>query len=166
MILPAGLPAKAIPATCVPWEYLPYSPRFSKKGLKSSFSRVERFFLYSEEPDLCLRIKRAGWSVRHLPTMTVIHHAGKGGIRPKLRAQEAFARRQYARKHFAAPHRFAYLAAIASGHLLRAGLFSRGQQPDCRVAARLALRTLAGLTEPPYGHPPRAALLRPVRREP
>ena len=27
----------------------------------------ERFFMYSEEPDLCLRMKRAGWRVRHLP---------------------------------------------------------------------------------------------------
>ena len=27
----------------------------------------ERFFIYCEEPDLCLRIKRAGWEVQHLP---------------------------------------------------------------------------------------------------
>ena len=27
----------------------------------------ERFFIYSEETDLCLRIKQAGWEIRHLP---------------------------------------------------------------------------------------------------
>ncbi len=43
----------------------------------------ERFFLYSEEPDLCLRMKRAGWGVRHLPTMTILHHSGKGGHPPQ-----------------------------------------------------------------------------------
>ena len=43
----------------------------------------ERFFLYSEEPDLCLRIKRAGWSIRHLPAMTILHHAGKAGMPPQ-----------------------------------------------------------------------------------
>jgi len=49
----------------------------------------ERFFLYSEEPDLCLRIKRAGWQVRHLPQMTIVHHAGKGGVQPRMVAQDA-----------------------------------------------------------------------------
>ena len=39
----------------------------------------ERFFIYSEEPDLCLRIKRAGWRVRHFPSMTIVHHAAKAG---------------------------------------------------------------------------------------
>ena len=34
----------------------------------------ERFFVYSEEVDLCLRIKRAGWKIVHLPTMTILHH--------------------------------------------------------------------------------------------
>ncbi len=60
----------------------------------------ERFFLFSEEPDLCLRMKRAGWGVLHLPTMTILHHAAKGGIRPRMMAQDAFTRLQYARKHF------------------------------------------------------------------
>ena len=46
------------------------------------------FFIYSEEPDLCLRIKRAGWQVRHLPQMTIVHHAGKGGVRPRMVAQD------------------------------------------------------------------------------
>ena len=45
----------------------------------------ERFFLYCEEPDLCLRVMRAGWRVRHLPQLTIRHHAGKGGVRPRMR---------------------------------------------------------------------------------
>ena len=67
----------------------------------------ERFFLQCEEPDLCLRIKRAGWRVRHLPSMTILHH-GKPGVRPRMVAQEAYARRQYAQKHFSKPYGSAY----------------------------------------------------------
>ena len=69
----------------------------------------ERFFIYSEEPDLCLRIKRGGWEVRHLPQMTIVHHAGKGGVRPRMVAQDAYTRKQYAEKHFGPVHRRAYL---------------------------------------------------------
>ena len=67
-----------------------------REALLSAGLLDERFFIYSEEPDLCLRIKRAGWAIRHLPTMTIIHHAGKGGLRPKMIAQDVFTRRQYA----------------------------------------------------------------------
>lgn len=117
----------------------------------------ERFFLYSEEPDLCLRITRAGWRVRHVPRMTIVHHAGKGGMRPKMVAQEAFTRRQYALKHFGASHRAAYLAAVGSGHLLRAAIHNRSRHPDSHEASRLALRTLLGRADPPFGAPPRTA---------
>jgi hypothetical protein len=82
----------------------------------------ERFFLYCEEPDLCLRVRRAGWQVRHLPQMTIRHHAGKGGVRPRMLAQEAYARRQYARKHFGAAHRGLYLGALALRYGLRVPL--------------------------------------------
>ena len=50
-----------------------------REALLSAGLLDERFFIYSEEPDLCLRMKRAGWGVRHLPQMTIVHHAGKGG---------------------------------------------------------------------------------------
>ena len=119
----------------------------------------ERLFIYSEDPDLALRIKRAGWDVRHLPTMTIIHHAGKGGVRPKMVAQDAFSRLQYARKHFSRPYRWAYMSAVALGHVVR-GIAPHGgeQRGDRREAARLALSTLAGRTAPPFGHPPATAL--------
>ena len=85
-----------------------------REALLSAGLFDERFFVYSEEPDLCLRIKRAGWGVRHLPAMTILHHARKGGIRPAMIAQEAFTRRQYALKHFSTGRRAAYLAAVGA----------------------------------------------------
>lgn len=37
----------------------------------------EDFFMYSEEMDLCRRIKAAGWRVVYEPAATVLHHEGK-----------------------------------------------------------------------------------------
>ena len=37
----------------------------------------DRFFMYSEEVDLCRRIKIAGWRVVYLPDAEVVHHEGK-----------------------------------------------------------------------------------------
>jgi GT2 family glycosyltransferase len=104
----------------------------------------ERFFLYCEEPDLCLRVKRAGWQVRHLPQMTIRHHAGRGGVRPRMAAQEAYARRQYARKHFGAPHRTLYLGALA----LRYGLRIPSRRGSAQALAALG-RARGPFIEPP-----------------
>jgi GT2 family glycosyltransferase len=121
----------------------------------------ERFFIYSEEPDLCVRVKRAGWRVRHLPTMTIVHHAGKGGVRPKMVAQGAFTRRQYAHKHFGPVRRRLYVAALATRHVVRAVPVPGGEAGALRQeAARLALRTLAGRTAAPFGQPPPTAITR------
>ena len=119
----------------------------------------ERFFIYCEEPDLCLRIKRAGWRVRHLPSMTILHRTKDGGVRPRMVAQDAYARRQYAQKHFSKPYGSAYLAAVGVGHVLRA-VSPRARNAVKREAARLALRTLAGRTAPPFRAPPQTALPR------
>ena len=110
----------------------------------------ERFFMYCEEPDLCLRIRRAGWRVRHLPSVTILHHAGKAGWNPRFVAQDAYARRQYMQKHFAPVHRALALSAFALGHGIRAALGS----PERRLSSRAALRTLAGLEPPPFGDRP------------
>jgi N-acetylglucosaminyl-diphospho-decaprenol L-rhamnosyltransferase len=120
----------------------------------------ERFFIYSEEPDLCLRIKRAGWSVRHLPQMTILHHACKGGVRPRMVAQDAFARRQYAQKHFLGPQRVLYLCGLGARHVIRAASATvSGEDASLhREAAQLAIRTLTGRADPPFGPPPATAL--------
>lgn len=120
----------------------------------------ERFFLYCEEPDLCLRIKRAGWEVRHLPIMRILHHAGGAGFEPRFVAQEAFARRQYMQKHFSPPRRWAGLAAYAVGYLLRAtvGGRDRAQAREQRAASRAALKALLGIGPPPFAEPPGQAV--------
>lgn len=37
----------------------------------------EAFFMYSEEVDLCLRLKQGGWRVVYVPEAVVIHYEGK-----------------------------------------------------------------------------------------
>jgi N-acetylglucosaminyl-diphospho-decaprenol L-rhamnosyltransferase len=126
-----------------------------REALLSAGLMDERLFLYSDEPDLCIRIKQAGWKIVHSPRMTIVHHAGKAGIKPKLVAQDVFARRVYAEKHFSRPHRYAYLAAVAARHGARAMLpRGMGGGPQRRAASKLALSTLFGRAEPPFGAPP------------
>jgi N-acetylglucosaminyl-diphospho-decaprenol L-rhamnosyltransferase len=135
-----------------------------REALFSAGLMDERFFIYSEEPDLCLRMKRAGWRTRHLPTLTIIHHAGKGGVRPKMVAQDVFTRRQYALKHFSAPRRAAYLTGVGVRLGVRAAVPGGGRGPDRRAAARLALRTLVGREDPPFGTPPAVAVAPPAQQ--
>ena len=42
----------------------------------------ERFFMYNEDVDFCLRAKKAGWKVYYHPSMQVSHHIG-GSSRQK-----------------------------------------------------------------------------------
>jgi GT2 family glycosyltransferase len=126
-----------------------------REALQSAGFMDERFFLFCDETDLCLRIKQAGWEVRHLPDLTILHHAGKAGWNPKLEAQGAYAKRLYLQKHFSPPHRLAATAALALGYGLRSAWPS---EPQRREAARAALGTLLGRRPPPYGRPPRVAL--------
>lgn len=130
-----------------------------REALLSSGLLDERFFLYCEETDLCLRIKQSGWEICHLPSMTIVHHAGKDELRPRMVAQDAFARQQYARKHFDQPRRTVYMGALLARHLLRALRPGSDRTAAARrTAARAALRTLSGRVEPPFGGPAATAV--------
>lgn len=126
-----------------------------REALESAGPLDERFFFYSEEVDFCLRVKRAGWEIRHLPRFTIVHYGGTTGSSPRMEAQMAYARSQYAAKHFGQPRRTAFLAAIALRHLLRWIAFSLPRSNRRRAEAqRLALMTLLGREAPPFGTPP------------
>lgn len=130
-----------------------------REALASAGLMDERFFLYSEEPDLSLRLLRAGWETRHFPQMTVLHHAGKAGISERIESQDAFARWQNARKHFSPAHRVAYGAALGLRYTVRSVRMGSSEHSRKRAAAnRRALKTLLGLQQPPYEQPPAQAL--------
>jgi len=137
-----------------------------REALLSAGLLDERFFIYSEEPDLCLRIKRGGWQVRHMPQLAIVHHAGKGGVRPRMIAQDAYTRKQYAYKYFSRSYRVLYLAACGFHYLIRAvGARAAGQEAaPHREGALLALRTLTGRAGPPFGTPPPTAVDPAVNR--
>jgi N-acetylglucosaminyl-diphospho-decaprenol L-rhamnosyltransferase len=114
----------------------------------------ERFFLFSEETDLCWRLKRNGWQVVHLPQVTIRHHESDRQQNANLEAQAAYARMQFARKHFpdaAADYRW----ALGLRYALRVGAYTlRGRAPDGRrEAARAALRTVVK-DRAPFGAQP------------
>jgi GT2 family glycosyltransferase len=61
----------------------------------------ERFFIYYEEVDWCLRIKQAGWSVMYVPQCQALHHGGCSANQFKAfpYIEGARSKIQYFRKH-------------------------------------------------------------------
>ena len=131
-----------------------------REAIESAGFLDERFFIYSEETDFCLRIVRAGWEVYHFPYVSIIHHAGKAGFNSRMASQEAYARRQYLAKHYGPARKAAGVGVLALRYAVRAvgggrdGAVNRAR----REASRHALATLLGLKEPPFGRPPRQAV--------
>jgi GT2 family glycosyltransferase len=69
----------------------------------------ERFFLYEEDVDLCLRVRKAGWRVVYTPRAVVMHHLGRS-----MEKIPARSRLEYDRSHlfFYAKHRSAAVTAL------------------------------------------------------
>jgi GT2 family glycosyltransferase len=117
----------------------------------------ERFFLYSEETEWCYRIRRAGWDVRHLPVMAILHHCG-GSSRPELAAQLSYSKLLFADKHFGGGRRARFRAALAARHLIRLTLLAPPAAFRRRLRMRvrgeaLALKVSLGLAEAPFSAP-------------
>jgi len=120
----------------------------------------ERFFLYSEEVDWCLRIRAAGWDIRHLPVMEVIHH--EGPTTPARVAEECHSRMLFARKHFGGRRARAIHGALLLKHGLRVTLYAVPAllRPSLRHRLRCeahGLGVLAGAMRPPLSTAARRA---------
>lgn len=98
----------------------------------------EGYFLYFEDIEYCLRARRAGWGIRHLPEARAVHFRGGSGPVKSL-AKE---RRRLPAYYYASRTRFMRQAHGWSGPLRAnlAWMFGRG------IAH---LRLLAGKTVPP-----------------
>ena len=121
-----------------------------REALESAGCFDERFFMYSEETDLCRRVKTAGWEIRHLPQMTILHHM-TDGVKPHIESLYAATRMMYARKHFSPGHRALYRGAVLLRHLLRLGYAGTGEL-GCqkRAASRAVVATLLGRRPVPF----------------
>jgi N-acetylglucosaminyl-diphospho-decaprenol L-rhamnosyltransferase len=110
----------------------------------------ERFFLFSEETDLCWRFRKRGWGVVHLPMVTITHHDGAVAD-PRIEAQAAYARIQFAEKHFGR-RALAYRIATALRYAVRLAANSVPGVGDetARLKARAALGTVLGRQPPPF----------------
>jgi len=82
----------------------------------------ERFFMYGEELDWCLRARQAGWKVMYYPAATIIHHKGGSTIHNTRKAAFEFYRAMYLfhRKHYAGRH------SPITNSLVYAGIFCAG----------------------------------------
>jgi N-acetylglucosaminyl-diphospho-decaprenol L-rhamnosyltransferase len=62
----------------------------------------EGFFMYSEEVDLCYRLRAAGWEVQFTPLAEVVHVGGASTTQNRLamEVQRYAATRQFYRKHY------------------------------------------------------------------
>ncbi|MGA2009963.1 MAG: glycosyltransferase family 2 protein [Solirubrobacteraceae bacterium] len=122
-----------------------------REALESAGCFDERFFMYSDETDLCRRIKTAGWEIRHLPQMTILHHDRKAGVKPHIESLGAITRTMYGRKYFSPGHRAGYAGVVMLRHLLRAvysGPGELGRQK--RAANREVVATMLGRRPVPF----------------
>lgn len=84
----------------------------------------EGFFMYSEEVDLCTRLRKSGWELYWLPRAEVIHY---GGQSTRLVVEEMFlnlyqAKVQYFRKHHGALPAFQYKLILLAAGLARVSM--------------------------------------------
>jgi hypothetical protein len=97
----------------------------------------EDFFLYEEDADLCLRLRRAGWRIVHSPTAEALHRLGRSTgqapARTRLLYQESHL--VYYGKHCGTAQtlalRLTFVAEALAGLLL-------GRGPGADAAARRA----------------------------
>ena len=81
----------------------------------------------------------------------ILHHAGKGGISPKMESLGAVTRMMYARKHFSPAHRAAFGGAIYLRHAARAVYGGAGETGQARrKASREVIATLRGRRPVPF----------------
>jgi GT2 family glycosyltransferase len=140
-------------------------------ALRATGAFDERFFMYSEETDLCRRIATAGWEVRYVPSARVMHHEGQSSAQNVAARHTNFhrARVAYFRKHHgrlaAATVRFGVLAEFALELVVEACKLVARSKPDLRreriAMYRKVLSDGLGPTasvDPIVAGPPRAQL--------
>jgi GT2 family glycosyltransferase len=129
-----------LPRTC---DWISSSFMFVRREALESVGGFDARFGRFGEADLCRRLDRAGWETVHIPSLTVRHRRLDADRDRELEPQAAFARMQFARKHFpsvAADYRW----ALALRYAIRVGAYGllRRYEDGRHRAARAALTTV------------------------
>jgi GT2 family glycosyltransferase len=115
----------------------------------------ERFFLYSEEVDLCERARRAGWQVGYLPSATVVHALAKRRFDAHRTRLLAWSRVVYLEKWYG---RWAGLALrIARAAFLARQVVRRGRRGAATDEERTELVATLRFPRDRYGPAPPSA---------
>ena len=95
----------------------------------------DRFFIYCEEIDWCMRIKRAGWQIWCVPSAEIVHHEAQSSrqFRDAMFVELWRARFRLFDKHYSPAFRWAVR------RIVRAGLWNSARQ--IRAAARAGVVT-------------------------
>jgi len=132
---------------------------------RSAFEAIggfdERVFLYSEDTDLCARLRERGFVVWYEPAATAEHEGGGSAPRPAQAALYAEARVLYARLHERGVRYAAFRAACALHELLR--LPVAAMRSTMHLRARLG--ALAASLRAPPSVPEGEALRRGEEKE-
>lgn len=82
------------------------------------------YFIYTEETDLCQRIRRAGWSIYFVPAASILHHGGQSTRQVALAMFLQLYRSKllYFRKHHGAGATFLYKLLLFCATLVRLSL--------------------------------------------
>ena len=112
----------------------------------------ERFFLFSEETDLCWRLKRAGWQVVHMPEVTIRHFEHEHGRTRAWRPNPPTPGCSSPASTSATS--LGYRWALALRYALRVGVYSALACAGAAAAARAALATVLDGRPPFAARPP------------
>jgi N-acetylglucosaminyl-diphospho-decaprenol L-rhamnosyltransferase len=104
----------------------------------------ERFFIYCEEIDWCLRFRRAGWRVSCVPRARIVHYAGQstGQSRDSMFVALWRSRFRLFEKHYSPLFRWAVRQLVAVGarrDIARARRQMAGEELERFVAAHQAI---------------------------
>jgi GT2 family glycosyltransferase len=93
----------------------------------------EQFFIYCEEIDWCMRIKRAGWQIWCVPQAEIVHHEAQS-TRHASRREQMFVELWRARSRLFAKH-YSRAFRWAARQIVRAGLWNEARKAQAAARA-------------------------------
>ena len=108
-----------------------------RKAVESVGLLDEGYFMYSEEVDLCHRLRQHGWQIWWVPRAVVVHYGAQSTqqARAKMFLHLYRSKVRFFRKHYGAATARAYKVLLASGALARMPGYLLGRVPG-RAARR------------------------------